>query len=70
MVQVFRRDKSFYEAARLRLYGLDPDGRYSLTDLDSSASSQATGRQLADEGFLVTLKDQPQAAVFLYQLTK
>jgi alpha-galactosidase len=70
MVQVFRRDKSFYESARLRLYGLDADGRYSLTNLDSSASSQATGRQLADEGFLVTLKDQPQAAVFLYQLTK
>jgi hypothetical protein len=69
-IQVFRRSDSFYEAARFKLQGLNPDARYSITYLDSTALIESTGRQLMDEGLLVTLKEQPQAAVFLYERVK
>jgi alpha-galactosidase len=32
MVQVFRRERSTYEAARFPLHGLEADGRYAVTD--------------------------------------
>ena len=35
MVQVFRRQESIYESARLHLCGLQPDARYTLTNLDA-----------------------------------
>lgn len=68
MVQAFRRDNSFYEAARFKLRGLNPEGRYSITNLEAPGASEMTGRQLMDEGLLVTLKHQLEAAVITYQL--
>ena len=67
-VQVFRREDSFYEAARFKLRGLVPESHYSIRSLDSLSPIEATGRQLMDEGLLVTLNEQPQAAVFLYEI--
>ena len=66
MAQAFRRADSIYEAARLRLRGLDPDARYEVRDGDSETATQITGRELMESGLLVTLPDRPQAAVIMY----
>jgi alpha-galactosidase len=67
MVQVFRRGESPYESARFALRGLEADAQYTLTDLDSGRTQQLAGRQLMQEGLLVTVSQRPQAAVILYQ---
>ncbi len=66
VVQVFRRPRSVYESARLKLRGLEDDASYTVTDLDSGAARTVTGRELMHEGLLVTMKDQPGSAVVTY----
>lgn len=70
MLQVFRRRNCIYEAARLRLRGLDRDGRYTLTDLDKPPATQTTGRELTEVGLRVCVKKQPGAAVITYKRVK
>ncbi|MBP6962846.1 MAG: alpha-galactosidase [Armatimonadetes bacterium] len=67
MVQAFRRPNSAYESARFRLQGLDPAARYAVTDLDSKETVELTGKELMENGWLVTLKKQPEAAVIVYK---
>jgi len=66
-VQVFRRESSFYEAARFNLRSLDPDRRYTLSDITEGTQTEIPGRQLTDEGLLVTLPGKAQAAIYLYK---
>jgi len=66
VVQTFRRAQSIYEAATLKLRGLDPAGRYEVRDLDTDSTRTATGEELA-AGLRVELKQQPQAAVVMYR---
>ena len=65
-VQVFRRAESSSEAVRLKLRGLEPDARYTLTALELPEVSQATGRDLAETGLPVEIKTRPGAAVIVY----
>ncbi|MCY2952618.1 MAG: NPCBM/NEW2 domain-containing protein [Planctomycetota bacterium] len=67
MVQVFRRSESIYKAADLRLYGLDPEARYRVTDLDSPETAIITGRRLMDIGLAVVLNDRPSTVVIKYE---
>ena len=67
MVQVFRRADSLCEAARLRLQGLDPARRYTVTDLDHPGASERTGRELLEQGLPVVMEERPQAAIFIYR---
>ena len=67
VVMAFRRGESPYEIARFRLNGLDPDARYALTDLDTQQTIEATGRELADKGLRVTIREKPASAVITYQ---
>ena len=67
MVQAFRRHNSFYESARLKLRGLEPNGRYAVVNLDLPAARQElTGIELMDQGLRVEIPDQPGARVFAY----
>jgi alpha-galactosidase len=66
-VQAFRRKDCPTETARLKLHGLEPDARYTLTNLDDPAPVQMTGRELRDSGLPVTLKAKPGAAVIVYK---
>jgi alpha-galactosidase len=70
MVQAFRRAASFYESARFKLRGLDPDAKYEVNDLEHPAPATMTGRELMETGLLVALKDQPGAAVIVYKRAK
>ncbi len=66
VVQAFRRPRSVYESARLKLRGLEEAANYTVTDLDSGAVRTASGRELMHDGLLVTMKDQPGSAVVTY----
>ena len=58
------------ESARYRLYGLDPERRYTVTDADGGVSSSMTGRQLMTQGVTVRLATPPGAALLTYRRVK
>ncbi len=68
MVQVFRRTDSIYEAARLKLRGLNPNARYAVTNLDSPDEKRNfTGSELMEKGIPVAVKEQPGAVIITYK---
>jgi len=67
MVQAFRRAECPHESARFLLRGLEPDARYTLTDLDTGHTEQRAGRQLMKEGLSITILQRPSAPVVLYK---
>jgi alpha-galactosidase len=67
VVQAFRRAESIYESARLRLHALEPDAVYVLTNLDETGSTEMTGRELSDKGWLIPIKQRPGAVVLTYK---
>jgi alpha-galactosidase len=67
VVEAFRRADSVYETARFRLSGLDPDARYTLTDLDTQKTAETTGGELMSKGLAVTIGDQPGSAIVTYK---
>ncbi len=67
IVQVFRRDQSPFESARLRLRGLEPGVRYRFTDLDRPADDREfTGRELMESGLPVSVPVRPAALLLTY----
>jgi alpha-galactosidase len=67
VVQVFRRENSGYEVARLKLQGLDPKARYKVTKVEDPGSVQEfSGGELRDQGIQVAMRSCPEAAVLLY----
>ena len=68
MVQVFRRADSIYEAARLKLKGLNPNAGYAVTDIDvPDEGENFTGNELMQTGLAVAVKKQPGAVVITYK---
>jgi alpha-galactosidase len=65
MVLAFRRSDA-PQTILLKLRGLKPEMRYRLTELQSNASLERSGRQLAEEGLTVDLPERPAAALFVY----
>jgi alpha-galactosidase len=70
VVQAFRRPKSGQAAARIKLRGLAPELRYTVTDLDSAAPIELRGRELLEKGLPVTIANRPGAAIFVYRKVK
>jgi alpha-galactosidase len=66
-VQAFRRADGGQPSVRLKLRGLDPAARYTLTDFDAGPGGQFSGRELLDEGLLVEAVERPQAVVITYR---
>lgn len=67
IVQTFRRLNSSVESARFKLRGLNADSTYLIRDLDNGMEWSFTGRQLMEEGLLVTSFVRPSAEVFAYR---
>jgi len=67
MAQAFRREKSAYESAKLKLRGLHPDACYSIKNMDSHDSDEMTGRELMEKGLDVHIEDCPGAAIITYK---
>ena len=53
--------RSIYESARFKLRGLDPEARYSVSDVED------TGKELMETGLLLTLANQPDSAMVVYK---
>jgi alpha-galactosidase len=71
IVQVFRRESSYYESARFRLQGLDPNAHYTIGKLDEPGTQREfLGRELAEQGVPVSIAQCPDAVVFLYTRSK
>jgi alpha-galactosidase len=69
MVQAFRRGQCIYESARLRLHGLEPEARYLVRDFDKPSAVEITGRELMEQGLLVSLPQQASTALITYRQT-
>ena len=66
-VQAFRRGKSPVASERLKLRGLEPDARYTITTFDAPATTELTGCELLDSGLPVNIAEKPGAAVIVYK---
>jgi len=73
-VQVFRRQNSFYESARLKLRGVNEDAKYLLAGLDGGKGGFETrpyeGRELLTDGLPVTIADKPGVVTVTYRRQK
>ncbi len=67
VVQVFRRDKSFYESARFQLHGLEAAARYQVRNLESGNATEQSGANLMKSGLQVQLSEAPSAAIMVYR---
>jgi alpha-galactosidase len=67
VVQAFRRSDCIYEAARLKLRGLDPKVRYQLTQLDPPSQSEMAGEELLQKGIRVSIAKAPGVAIIKYR---
>ena len=70
IVQAFRRPQSPYETARLKLRDLDGAATYTIHNFDADGQQRATGQDLMEKGLLITLPQQPGAAIFVYERAK
>jgi alpha-galactosidase len=67
LVQAFRRPNCPYVAAQYKLRGLEPDARYIVSDLDAAAPKEISGRELMEQGLLITIPEKPAAALVTYR---
>jgi alpha-galactosidase len=67
VVQAFRRTGSKESVKPLRLGGLDPAGRYEVTDTDAGTSGTIGGKELMTQGLPVEIKSKPGAVVVTYK---
>lgn len=65
-VQMFRRADSPFEAARFKLFGLNPQARYEVRNLDKEAVVW-TGKELVEAGLRIEISTAPGYAVFTYK---
>ncbi len=65
-IQVFRRDECVYEAAKLRLQGLDAEATYRVRNMDDGKPADYKGADLMAKGLSVKITDCPGALIFVY----
>jgi alpha-galactosidase len=70
VVQAFRRQNSFYEAARLKLHGLEPESQYQFVNIDGADAKDLSGRELMETGLPVVLAEAASASVVAYHRLK
>jgi len=67
MIQAFRRAESSALSYQFRLRGLDPQGRYELTDYEENKTIKMTGKKLMDQGLTIQIDTQPGSALIQYK---
>lgn len=67
MAVAFRRSASTCASARVRLRGLDLDGRYTVHDRDGGTSAEASGHEMMGEGILISIPERPGSAIVEYR---
>ncbi len=69
-IQLFRPEDNNESEKTIKLYGLNPNKTYSLTDFDGLLSITASGKELMKNGFKVTLTDARSSSVILITCVK
>ena len=67
MVQVFRREHSPYESAKIKLYAIDATCDYIFTDADDNTEFTVSGAELAEKGFAITIAEKRTAKIYFYK---
>jgi alpha-galactosidase len=67
---LFRREKSPDAIKAILLNGIDPRESYEITDLDAGRRTKISGKDLREKGLRVEIKEQPGAALMIYQKAK
>ena len=67
MVQAFRRQDSDVTQMCFKLRGLDQSADYSVTNMDVDGSTRISGNDLTENGFSITIDEQPGAALIVYK---
>ena len=67
VIQAFRRSACENDSMSLKLHGLKPGCRYTITDLDSKQSQEATGQYLMSEGLIVKIPTKPGVVILVYR---
>ena len=65
MIQIFKRERSPYDTATIRLRGIDGCATYSVTDLDGG-SFEVSGAELAG-GLSISIAETRVAKIFVYK---
>lgn len=66
MVQAFRRGACDISSQTLPLFGLDPNGRYAVTNFDGPGVTYMSGSNLMNQGLPVRIPAQPGAVIYAY----
>ena len=66
-IEVFRRSRSPFETARIKLQGLDSNARYVFTNLDDGDTHEVSGTELLERGVEVRLNQAPGSALLSYK---
>jgi alpha-galactosidase len=67
VIQAFRRGGSETESMNLKLRGLTPDATYALMNLDTSSTTETSGRTLLEQGLPLSIKDKRGSAIVRYK---
>lgn len=67
VILVYRRGKSPYRTATLKLHALTPKTCYVLTFLDTGKRRKMSGKDLMEKGLELTVKNAPDTAVIVYK---
>lgn len=66
-ILAFRREQSPDAVKSIHLTGIDPAATYEIAHLDAAEVAEMNGRELAEKGLQVSIKDQPGSALILYR---
>lgn len=67
MAQAFRRAENTDETIRIKLRGLAADATYLVTNFDIPGVTEASGRELMDQGLAITVREKPGSALIAYK---
>ncbi|MBN2292741.1 MAG: NPCBM/NEW2 domain-containing protein [Pirellulales bacterium] len=67
LIQAFRRPNCSYVSAQYQLRSLEPDAKYAVSNLDTEQSREITGRDLMENGLLITIPQKPGAVLVTYR---
>lgn len=67
LVQAFAHDATPYRVAQFKLHGLDAGATYEFTDMDSHATTKATGRDVMEKGLRIEVAGPATAPVITYK---
>ena len=67
LIQAFRRPDCSCASVQYKLQALESDALYIVSDLDTDQPKQMTGQKLMQDGLIITISQQPGAALITYK---